>query len=477
MAKVNVKKNLTYNLMYQVLIIIIPLITTPYISRIIGKEGVGIYSYTYSVANYFVLFSLLGINNYGNRIVAKYKDDKEKLSLEFISLYTFQFITSAIMICVYYIYISCFDNKYFIYSIVQSIYVISAMAEINWLFFGLEKFKLTVIRNTIIKTISTICIFVFVKKADDLIIYTLILASSSLLSQMSLWPFVKKEIKFVKPKIKDITKHIKPDFILFIPVIAVSLYKIMDKIMLGNMSEVAQVGLYDSAEKIISIPITFITAFGTVMLPRATNLLSNNDEEKVKEYLKNSIMILIFISIPITLGLITIANKLTNLYFGIEFSDASGIMQILSISIVFMAIANVIRTQYLIPKEKDKEYIISVFCGAIINLIINAFLIPIYKAKGAAIGTVFAEFSVFALQLYFFKEKKIIYQNWKKILQFIISAIIMYLVINQLGYYIKNDVFCILIQVTIGAITYFAFNAKFIIKMLPKRKKQEKLVE
>lgn len=472
----SIKKNLTYNIIYQMLIIIIPLITTPYISRVIGKEGVGIYSYTYSVANYFVIFALLGINNYGNRIVAKYRDDKEKLSKEFSSLYVFQAATSIVMIIIYLVYINFFDNKYFIYSLIQSLYVLSSLFEINWFFFGLEKFKLTVIRNTIIKITSTICIFIFVNKVEDLGIYTFILAFSSLITQISLWVFVKKEVRFIKPKFKDIIKHIKPNLALFIPVIAVSLYKIMDKIMLGNMSDVAQVGLYDSAEKIVSVPLTLIAALGTVMLPRTTNLLSNNNEEKAKKYLENAIILVIFISIPVIFGLASISDTLTVLYFGEGFRGAGELIKILSIAIVFTGIANVIRTQYLIPKEKDKEYIISVFMGAIVNLIMNLILIPIYNAKGAAIGTVCAEISVCILQVVFFKEKSILYKNVKIIIQFIISAIIMYIAINWIGEYIKNDVINIGVKVLTGMIIYFIINIKFLLNIIGGRKHENKNV-
>lgn len=470
----SVKKNLTYNMIYQILIIIIPLITTPYISRVIGKDGVGIYSYTYSVAHYFVLFAMLGINNYGNRVVAKYRDDKEKLSKEFSSLYVFQVITSIIMIVLYIFYIKFFDNKYFMYSLIQGLYVLSSLFEINWLFFGLEKFKLTVLRNTIIKIISTICIFIFVKKVEDLGIYVFILSASSLVTQLSLWVFVKREVKFIKPKFKEITKHIKPDLILFVPVIAVSLYKIMDKIMLGNMSSVSQVGLYDSAEKIVSIPLTLISAFGTVMLPRTTNLLSNNNEEKVKKYLEMSIIFVIFISLPIIFGLASISDTLAVVYFGETFRETGAIIKVLSISIVFTGVANVIRTQYLIPKEKDKEYIISVFTGAVVNLIMNLILIPTLYAKGAAIGTICAEISVCILQIFFFKEKSILYKNLKLILNFIVSSVIMYIIINFIGMNIENGIINIGVKVILGVVIYLGINIKFVLNLIGGRKRENK---
>lgn len=466
----SIKKNLTYSVIYQILIIIIPFITTPYISRIVGKEGIGIYSYTYSIAHYFIIFAMLGLNNYGNRVVAKCRDDKEKLSKEFSSIYVFQVIMSILMIILYLIYIFICDKKYLIFSILQVLYVVSTLFDINWLFFGLEKFKLTIIRNVIIKVVSTIFIFLFIKKSEDLIIYTFILSISSLITQLSLWAFVKKEVKFIKPKWVDVKKHIKSNIILFIPVIAVSIYKVMDKIMLGNLSNIEQVGLYESAEKIVNVPIALIAALGTVMLPRTTNLLSNNNEKKAKEYLKNTSLFIIFISLPIIFGLFSVSDKLTILYFGEEFKDASILIKILSIDIIFIGIANVIRTQYLIPKEKDKEYIISVIVGAVINFIMNCIFIPIYNAKGAVIGTLCAEIAVCIIQIILSKEKIILRKDLKKVLGFIISSIVMYLSINYIGIYIKNDIMNIGIKIFLGIIIYFGMNFKFIWNIIGRKK-------
>lgn len=470
----NVKKNLAYNITYQILIIIIPLITTPYITRVIGKEGLGIYSYTYSIAHYFVLFSMLGINNYGNRLVAKYKDDKEKLSKEVSSLYVFQFILGILFIFIYMVYINIKKGEYYKYSAIQSIYLASVLFDINWIFFGLEKFKITISRNIIIKIITTICVFIFVKNVEDVGIYILILTLGTLISQLLLWFFVKKEITFIKPKLSDIKKHFKPNLILFIPVIAVSLYKIMDKIMLGNMSDIAEVGLYESAEKIVNVPLTIIAAFGTVMLPRTTNLLSNNNLEKAKEYFDKAIMSIIFMALPIIFGTFAIADKLTILYLGKDFINASVLIKILSITVFFTGIANVIRTQYLIPKEKDKEYIISVFMGAVINVILNLILIPIYKAKGAAIGTACAEFTVCLLQVIFLKDKTTFMKNVKLILQFIISSVIMYLIIETIGIYIKKDIINMIVKIMLGAIIYIGINNKYILQVIGVRKNETK---
>lgn len=235
------KRNFIYNLIYQILILIIPLITAPYLSRVIGAEGVGIYSYTYSIVYYFMLLCLLGVNNYGNRSIAKVRDDKEKLSKTFWSIYFFQLLMGIVMLIMYFVYIFIFENKYKNIAIIQSLFIISAMLDISWFYFGLEEFKMTITRSTLIKIGNIILIFLFVKSSEDLWKYTLIMSGMTVLSQVLLWGFIKKRIHFVKINKEDILKHIKPNLILFIPVLAVSLYKIMDKIMLGKMTNVTEV--------------------------------------------------------------------------------------------------------------------------------------------------------------------------------------------------------------------------------------------
>jgi O-antigen/teichoic acid export membrane protein len=175
-----VKKNFIYNFIYQILILILPLITVPYVSRVLGADGVGTYSYTYSIAYYFMIIAMLGLNNYGNRRIAKVRDNKEDLSKEFWSIYKLQLITSSIMIILYFLYVSLFATKYKLIAFIQILYVASSMLDINWFFFGIEKFKLTITRNTIIKVFSLILIFIFVKNENDLWKYTTILSSSIL---------------------------------------------------------------------------------------------------------------------------------------------------------------------------------------------------------------------------------------------------------------------------------------------------------
>ena len=188
----SIKKNFLYNVFYQILTMLLPLFTAPYIARVIGAEGVGIYSYSSSIANYFVLLAMLGLVNYGNRSIAQVRDNKELLSQTFFNIYALQVITSLIMIVGYVFYINTFVTENIVIFYIQLFLIIATILDINWFFFGLEQFKLTVTRNTIIKLLTVVCIFIFVKDSNDLWIYTVIMAGGTLLSQLMLWFFIKK---------------------------------------------------------------------------------------------------------------------------------------------------------------------------------------------------------------------------------------------------------------------------------------------
>ena len=314
----SLKKNFLYSAIYQVLGLIVPLILTPYVSRVLGPEGVGTYSYTYSVVYYFMLVALLGMQYYGNRSVAKVRDDRKKLSKTLWEIYRLQLFVTIIVILIYIAFIFM-NNNYRLYYFIEILYVISVGFDINWLYSGLEKFKFTVTRSAIVKVLSAILIFCFVRNSNDLWIYILILSASTLLNQIVLWPTLFKYVDFCKTKFSESLKHLKPTCILFIPVLAFSIYNVMDKIMIGMLASPTEVGYYENAEKIINIPFYIVSALGTVTLPRIANLNSENEKniEKIKNIIEKSIVYILFLLIPIMFGIFAVADYLVPLYLGL----------------------------------------------------------------------------------------------------------------------------------------------------------------
>lgn len=469
MKNISIKQNFIYNFSYQILTFIIPLITTPYVSRVLSAEGIGRYSYSYSIAYYFVMFIMLGISNYGNRTVASLKNNKKDLSKFVCNAIALKFTIGIILLIAYFLF-CIYDQDMVTY--IMSLYVISALFDITWLFFGLEEFKITVFRNTIFKIIATVCIFIFVKKQEDIYIYTLIMVSEILISQLYLWKYIKKYINPVKPSIIEMKKQIKPNLVLFIPVIAISLYKMMDKTMLGYFNGAIEVGYYESTSKIMSIPVGFIVAFGTVMLPRISFLYSIKDNNKIDDYFEKGIFFAIAISSVLAFGIVSVAKEFVPLYFGNGFEKCIYLMYVLLPTCIFQSIANVVRTQYLIPLKKDNIYIKSVTIGAITNLIINICLIPYFQSIGAAIGTFFAELSVCFYQCYKIKNETTVWKTIKKSVPTFIFAIIMAIILINIsisGVLIYQLIIKIILGVFIYTFLVLITYHKIIIQFLKKR--------
>lgn len=446
--------NFVYNTGYQILVILIPIITTPYLARIIGADGLGRYSFANAIAYYFVMFVMLGLNNYGNRTIAGVRNDKEVLSKTFCEIYAMQFFTGIVAV-ISYVFFCIFSPLNNILQWSMLIYVISAIVDINWFFFGLEKFKFIVIRNIIIKILTTICIFVFVREKNDLYLYVCISLIGTLLGNIILWPALMHIIHIRKVKIKEVVKHFKPNLVLFIPIVSVSIYKYMDKIMLGFSCEVDQVGFYENSEKIIQIPIALVNSLGTVMLPKMSNLVATHNNKDEKQYMQISILIAMFCSSSLCFGLMAIAKEFVPLFYGEGYDICIQLFYILLPSCCFIAFASVIRTQYLIPHQKDIIYIKSVILGAFVNFVLNFMLITQLEAIGAAIATLIAEGAVCVYQIIEVRKILNVKEYIKDAIPFMISAIIMFIIIMRMPIFFHNLFLKLLIKVSVGIIIYF----------------------
>lgn len=449
-------KNFLYNASYQLLVIILPLITVPYVSNILGAEGIGNYAFTYANMQYFVIFGMVGITLYGNRQIAYVRENKENLKNTFYSIYTLQLITTTISFVLYLIFTLVFNNgDYKWLYIVQGINIIASMADISWLFMGLEQFKKTVVRNTVVKLVSLASIFIFVKSSNDTVIYTLILALSALIGNLTFWFYVAKEIGFKSIKISGLNLHLKASLALFIPQIAIQIYVLLDRTMLGTITDTIQVGFYENSQKIVKIVLTLVTAIGTVMMPKIANTVASGDMKKVKYYIKNSFFFVSALSIPLMFGLMGVAPELSPWFFGNNFVGIEKLIVISSLIILAISWSNVLGMQLLVPLNKTKEFTISVTSGAIINFILNLVLIKRVGATGACISTIIAEFTVTSVQFYlikdFIKAKELI----KPVLLFIPTATVMYIFVRIVGRSMGAGIVTNIIQGIVGVISYF----------------------
>lgn len=449
----NLKKNILYQTTYQVLAILLPLVISPYVSRVLGAENLGKYTYSVSIAEYFVLFAMLGINNYGNRVIATNRDDKSKLDESFSSIFILHFGVATFFAIVYFVYAFIFSNSSTL-SIIQGLYVLSSIIDVNWFYFGIEKFKQTVARNALIKIITVVSVFIFVNDVNDIYIYTLIMTVSPLLGNILMFFYLPKYTKLVKTNWRDIIKHMKPLLILFVPVVAISLYKIMDRIMLGIIVPKVQLGYYSNSEKAINIPISVIGAFGTVMLPRMSNMLKDGINSESRKYVDSSIKYIMMIALPLAFGLAAVSSCFATVFWGNEFVYCGRLIKCLSSSIPFLALANIIRTQLLIPLKKDRQYTVSVFLGAAVNVVVNLMLIPKYYALGAAIGTVLAETTVCVTQAVYIMKEFNVLGSIKKCFSSVVFSLVMYICISLIASKMKYNVITLIVQILIGAIVY-----------------------
>lgn len=393
----SVKANIAYNFAYQVLILALPLVTAPYLSRVIGADGIGTYSYSYAIATYFVYVVMLGLNNYGNRTIAAC-GSREERTRAFWSIYAMQAICFAVSGFAYTLY-ALFWAENRLVALLQGLYVASSLFDINWFFFGVEQFKLTVIRNTVVKILTVVFIFLFVKSASDVALYVGIMGASTLLSQVVLWPFLRQFVGIYRPKPREILSHVKPNAILFVSVIAISVYNTLSRIMLGAMAGTEAVGYFENAEKIVSVPTSLVNAVGTVMLPRTSALMARGKYDEASAHLDRTMAYIMAFASVATFGIPCVADSFVMVFYGPGFAETAEILVVLCATVPLLAFGNVMRTQYLIPKGRDSVFLLSAVCGAITSVTVNFALIPRFGGMGAACASVAAQAAVLACQV------------------------------------------------------------------------------
>lgn len=450
----SIKMNYLYNLLYQITSILMPMITIPYVSRVLKPEGIGISSYVGANIQYFTLIGTLGISLYANRTIAMVRDDKEKLIKTFWEIEILQIIGCTLSFICFYFVIAKNSLLYFYYMI-QSIALLSSAIDISWYFVGIEDFKKASLRSFYIKLLSVMSIFIFVKSENDLWKYILINTGSIFLGQLVMWFFIGKE--YYNKRIfsnLNIFKHLKPTLVLFIPQVATQIYTVLDKTMLGNLTNtIDEVAYYDQSQKIIRITLTVVTSVGMIMLPRIANCYANGEMNKIKDYLKSSFRFVTFLAVPISAGIFAVSKNFVPLFFGAGYDNVIILMMISSVLTLIIGMGNIFGTQYLLSTNKNKEYTLAVTVGAGVNFGINLILIPKIGALGAVIATVLAELIIALIQ--FYKSKEIYNNSWlRDIYKYLISGVIMLLITYSIGYILNSNIVTLIIQIVIGAVVY-----------------------
>lgn len=444
-----VVKNYLYNASYQVFILLVPLITTPYLARVLGPTGVGINAYTNSIIQYFILFGSIGVNLYGNRQIAFVRDNKDELTKTFYEIFLMRIMTIILAYAAFLIFL-VFIGNYHVYYLAQSLSIIAAAFDISWFFMGVENFKVTVVRNFIVKILTLVSIFTFVKSYSDLYLYIMILSLSLLIGNLTLFPNLKKYIGILNIGQLHIWHHLKPSLVLFVPQIATQIYLVVNKTMLGSMTSVQAAGYFDQSDKMIKMILAIVTATGTVMLPHVANAFMRGEVEKTKQFLYNSFSFVTAVSVPMMFGIAAVAQKFVPLFFTDKFLAVTPLMMIEAVVILLIAWSNALGTQYLLPTNQNAAFTTSVIIGAVVNIIVNIPLILLWGAMGATIATVLSEISVTGYQLYVLRNqvdyKKLFKDTWK----YLISGVVMFIVIYLLDGILSDSWLMLVLEVILG---------------------------
>lgn len=447
-------RNYLYNAGYQLLILVVPFVTVPYIARVLGPSGVGINSYTNSLVMYFFLLGALGTSVYGNREIAYHRDNLEERTRIFWEIEILQIITMMGALVLFIIFIA-FQSHYQFYFVLQSIWIVAGIFDISWLFMGMEDFKKTVTRNALVKIASLMAIFIFVQAKSDVGKYIFILGLAQLLGNLTLWPYVRDVVGKPNINFRAVFSHLRPTVMLFIPQIATQVYLQLNKTMLGQFDSVTASGYYDYADKLVKMILAVITATGTVMLPHMSNLAAKGDVKRLNKLLYKSFDFSGVLAIPLMFGLAAVATGMVPWYYGPKFDIVSTLIIIEAPVTVLIGWSNVIGLQYLMPLKRVKTYTLSVTYGAFTNIIINIPLILMFGVVGATIATVISEVVVTFYQLVVVRNLINYHHLFSETWKYVVSGLIMFIPVYFMNVSMKVSGISLIVQVAIGAAIYF----------------------
>jgi len=419
------KKNYLYNLLLSVVNLLFPILSFPYASRILGPEGIGKVQMASSFAQYFALIAALGIPVYGIQEIARHRHDKKKMSAAFSELFIIYFITSLIVSFCYLLIVFCFpffkpNIKLYGYAVVL---IAFGFSSIDWLYAGLEEFKIISLRSVFIKAISLMLLYVFVKTETDFTLYLLILIFSMLGNNFISLLLVRKRTDFVLHNLA-LRKHLRPLLYIFGTNVATSMYMVLDTVLLGFLSDEQAVGLYTAAIKLTKISLPFITSFGAIMLPQLSKYFHEKNKLETDQLLQKSFHFTAVFSIPISMGIFILSPELIRVFSGEQFYTATTSLRILAFLPVIIGFGYFFALQIMVPLGRNKEMFLSVLIGMIFGVTLNFILVPIYREEGASLANVFCELLVTSLYYYFLRKHFYFNYQWVLLIKAVATSLL-----------------------------------------------------
>lgn len=463
----NTKKSIKVNFIMNVLLtassIIFPLITFPYISRILLPTGTGKVAFATSVISYFSMLSALGIPVYGIRACAVVRDDKNKLSKIAHEIFIINLTTTVLT---YIIFFTCLalipklhqDSDLYI---ICGLTLLFNLLGMEWLYKALEEYSYITTRSIVFKIAALVLMFLLVHAKSDYLIYGAITILAGVGSNIINFINIKKHINTFYCGPYNFRPHLKPIITFFALSVSATIYTNLDIVMLGFLKGDLAVGYYNSAVKIKTILVAFVTSLSSVLLPRSSYYVEKNMTKQLFELASKSIQFVTLTSLPLIFYFIIMARDSILFISGPAFYGSIRSMQIILPTILFIGLTNVMGIQVLVPLGKEKLVLYSTILGAFVDTLINFLLISNLGAEGAAIGTLVAEFSVLTLQTAFLRSNiKILFKGLQPI------KLIMSLLISTISLKFFNvDSGIILVDLVISSITFFGIymiSLKFI---------------
>lgn len=416
-------RNIIYNGLYQLLVIALPVITVPYVARVLGTHSLGINSYVASIGNLLAYVIFLGLNQFGVRKIARSSQNKIVLEDEFYNLWVIQLMVGVLVIFGYVLFAGFNSYKFFLLANIP--YLLGYVIDISWFFIGVEQIKEVVIRNSIVKLVTVFFIFILVRSPRDLFIYILINACSILFSNIIFWQRLYhffSGFHFLFHKIS--LKYFLPLVILGAPQIAVQLYTSFDSTLVGTIAGPTQLSYYDQSQKVVRIVLALVTSVSIVLMPKLSQLDKRGDKGYSK-ILKLSLDITLISALFIVLNLMIDSNEFVPWFFGDKFNEMKNNMFFVSLILIFVSYGGVFANQFALSKGLYREYSIPYFVGAAISIPMNVIFVNKYGADGGTFTIIVTEFIVCLLRILIVHRKvnyKFLLKNqWKFILAMIIS--------------------------------------------------------
>lgn len=453
MKKRTIAENLFYNMLYQIIVTFLPIITTPYTARVLGLRANGIHSFTESIVTYFIIFGSLGTSLYGIRQVAYVRENKEQLVKTTIEIVLLKLVLLAATLGVY-IPVLCIESEYALIYRIQIINVVAGGIDISWFYQGVEDFKKVTIRNLLVKFIFVVALFTVIRSPEDLPKYVFLIVASGLFGNLLMLYYLPQYIDIrLCGKVKPFS-HIKGCILLFIPQVMNYVYALLDRSMLGWLTHTDNVSIYDQAQRLIRTITAVLQSLGYVMMARVANLTMSNDEEGIKQYIYKSVGFTLFFACPAMVGIIGVADDFIPLFLGAEYIEVVPTLKLLSLLILTMPLNSILGVQMLIPMGKERVYALATGAGAMVNVFVNVVTIPLLGIAGACISSLVAETVVFLISYWHLRKMFDVPKIIKSNLGVLVSTIVMYIIVKGFSLLQINIVLKLVLEILGGSASY-----------------------